>query len=316
MRNTSPLAQRRRLAQELRKLRSARGISLEDVAREMECDASWVSRVERAERGIRPKDVKSLLDLYQVTDGVRREELLELSRRAGTRDWWHRFRKGLKPKFEVYLGLEADAAVIRSYHPQVVPGILQVPDYAREVITATDVEGAIDVDETVAVRQARQEVLVREGCAARLLVVLDEAVLHRQVGGVEIMRSQLRHLLMMARLPNVTIQILPFAVGAHAAMAGAFDLLEFCEADGRGVVYVEQATSGLILQSEPEVRRYTLMWGHIAGRALSSQSSYDLIAGLVDGMSARELTAKEAQGGGKPTLAVSREKIQLQHGER
>ncbi|GGK85619.1 transcriptional regulator [Sphaerisporangium melleum] len=280
MRNSSPLAQRRRLAQELRRLRSGHGISLEEVARELECDSSWLSRVERAERGIRPKDVKSLLDLYRVTDSAQREELLELSRRAGTRDWWHRFRKGLKPKFEVYLGLEAEASTIRSYQTQVVPGILQTPDYAQAVIAATDVDGVVDTEQTIKVRQTRQEMLTKEGRSVQLFVVLDEAVLLRQVGSERTMRGQLRHLLEMARLPNVVVQVLPFAAGAHAAMAGAFDLLEFPESAELGVAYVEQATSGLVLQSEREVRRYTLMWGNIAGRALSPQDSADLIESL------------------------------------
>ncbi|MFC4589203.1 helix-turn-helix domain-containing protein [Sphaerisporangium corydalis] len=285
VRNVSPLAQRRRLAQELRKLRGRRGISLEDVARELECDSSWLSRVERAERGIRPKDVKSLLDLYKVVDEARREELLELSRRAGTRDWWHRFRKGLKPKFEVYLGLEADASTIRSYQTQVVPGILQTSQYAWAVIEATDVEGVVDADEMIKVKMARQEMLTRDQHPVQLFVVLDEAVLHRRVGSADTMKGQIEHLLEMGRLPNVVIQVLPFTTGAHAAMAGAFNVLEFPESADLGVVYLEQATSGLVLQSEREIRRYALMWGNIAGKALSPQESAALITARSHGAS-------------------------------
>jgi transcriptional regulator with XRE-family HTH domain len=283
VRNASPLAQRRRLAQELRVLRGQRSISLDEVAKEMECDASWLSRVERAERGIRPKDVKHLLDFYEVTETDRRQELLELSRRAGARDWWHRFRKNLKPRFEVYLGLEADASMIRTYETQMVPGILQTPSYTAAIIDEMDVEGAVDVDEIIGIRYARQEILRREDQPVHLVAVLDEAVLHRQVGDAKIMREQLRRLVELGKLPNVVIQVLPFHAGAHAAMNGAFYMLEFPESPELGLVYLEQATSGVVLQSEPEVRRYSLMFGNIAGKALSPKSSAAMIAAMAKG---------------------------------
>lgn len=282
MRNTSPLAQRRRLAQELRRLRARRNISLEDVAREMECDSSWLSRVERAERGIRPKDVRSLLDIYGVEDIAHHEELLNLARRAGTRDWWHRFRKDLKPKFDVYLGLEADASMISTYQARVVPGILQTPSYARAVLEATDLAGVVDIDNALSVRYARQEVLRREVDPVRLIAILDEAVLRRQVGGLKVMREQLLRLVELNKLPNVKIQVLPFEAGAHAAMSGDFFLLEFPESADLGAVYVEQETSGLVLQSEHEVRRYTLMFGNIVGKALSPEDSAAMIRALAE----------------------------------
>ncbi|HEX6470628.1 MAG TPA: helix-turn-helix transcriptional regulator [Streptosporangiaceae bacterium] len=283
VRTTSPLAQRRRLAQELRKLRGHRGISLDQVASELECDASWLSRVERAERGIRPNDVKSLLDVYQVTDSGRRLELLELARRAGARDWWHRFRKNLKPRFDIYLGLEADASTIRTYQTQMVPGILQTPGYTQAIVAEMDVEGAVDVDEIIAIRHARQEILRREDQPVHLVAVLDEAVLHRQVGDAAIVREQLRRLVELGKLPNVVIQVLPFDAGAHAAMNGAYVLLEFPESDDLSVVYLEQATSGVVLQSASEVRRYSLMFGNIAGKALSPKASAAMIDALARG---------------------------------
>lgn len=283
MRTTSPLAQRRRLAQELRVLRGRVGISLDEVAKELECDASWLSRVERAERGIRPKDVKSLLNLYEVTDAARRQELLELSRRAGARDWWHRFRKNLKPRFEVYLGLEADASTIRTYQTQMVPGILQTPGYTAAIIAEMDVEGAVDVDEIISIRHARQEILRREDQPVHLVAVLDEAVLHRQVGDEKIMREQLRRLVELGKLPNVVIQVLPFRAGAHAAMNGAFFMLEFPESPELGLVYLEQATSGVVLQGEHEVRRYSLMFGNTVGKALSATASAAMIQAMAKG---------------------------------
>jgi transcriptional regulator with XRE-family HTH domain len=283
VRNASPLAQRRRLAQELRVIRGYVGISLDEVAKELECDSSWLSRVERAERGIRPRDVKSLLNLYEVTDTARREELLELSRRAGARDWWHRFRKNLKPRFEVYLGLEADASTIRTYQTQMVPGILQTPGYTAAIIAEMDVEGAVDVDEIIGLRHARQEILRREDQPVHLAAVLDEAVLHRQVGDAKIMREQLRRLVELGKLPNVVIQVLPFRAGAHAAMNGAFEMLEFPESPDLSLVYLEQATSGVVLQSAHELRRYSLMFGNIAGKALSPTASAALIAAMAKG---------------------------------
>lgn len=166
------------------------------------------------------------------------------------------------------------------FQNQVVPGILQTPGYARAVIEATDLEGVVDVDERISIRTTRQQIVTRAEDPVRLEVILDEAVLHRQVGGTQVMRDQLAHLIEMSRLPNVKIQVLPYGAGAHAAMDGAFTLLVFRISDDLGMVYSETATSGLVLQSGRETRSYNRIFGTLGAKALTVEDSTAMITRL------------------------------------
>jgi hypothetical protein len=223
-----------------------------------------------------------MLEVYGVK-GAERDELLLMARDARKRGWWHRHRQTLKPGFDSYIGLEAAASVIRVYQAQNVPGLLQTEGYARAAIEATSlsiVPG--EVDEKVSVRLSRQDLITRSTGRSQLVAILDEAVLRRPVGGLETMREQIRHLIEMAGQPNVVIHVLPFSVGAHPALDGPFYLLSFPEPGDLDLVYLEQATSGLMPEDAEEVRRYTLMFGALLGKALSAEESVAFMAAIAE----------------------------------
>ena len=269
----SPTARHRRLIVELKRLRDERGLSREQVAERIGTSETSVFRYEKGETRPQPAVVASMLDLYEVKD-AERDELLEMARDARKRGWWHRHRQTLKPGFDSYIGLEAAASVVRTYEAQTVPGLLQSRAYARANVMETSANVVpAEVEEKVSVRISRQDLVTRSTDPIQIVAVLDEAVLRRQVGGPEAMREQIRHLIAMAALPNVVIHVLPFAVGAHPGMEGPFCLLSFPEPDDPDLVYLEQATSGLVPEEPEEVRRYTLMFGTLLGKALPAGES-------------------------------------------
>lgn len=274
-------ARHRRLMAELNRLRSDRGLSRAEVAARIGSTDTTIWRYETGLTRPKPGDVMAMLEVYGVT-GEARDDLIQLAREARKRGWWHRHRQVLKPGFDSYIGLEAEAAVVRTYEPQIVPGLLQTEPYARAIIEATAMTYApSEVDEKVAVRMARQELLTREN-PIQLVAVLDEAVLRRQVGGAKTMRQQVWRLIEVSRQSNVEIRVIPFGSGAHCAMDGNFSLLGFPEPDEPDLVYLEQAASGLMPEDPAETRRYTLMFGNLMGQALSAVESIALMASLAE----------------------------------
>ncbi|WP_344935478.1 helix-turn-helix transcriptional regulator [Sphaerisporangium flaviroseum] len=274
----SPTARHRRLIAELRRLRAASGKSRQEVAALVGTTDITLWRHETGLSRPTPADVAALLEVYGLA-GEARGTLLEMAREARKRGWWHRYRHTLKPGFDSYIGLEAEGSVLRTYQPQVVPGLLQTEAYARAVIGATATDPApSEIEEQVAVRMSRQDLVTRPDDPIRLVAVLDEAVFRRRVGGPGTMRGQLFHLLEMSDLRNVEIRAVPFAAGAHCAMDGPFCLLEFPDPGDPGVVYLEQAASGMVLEEPEELRRYALMFAGLLARALSPDETVVLIA--------------------------------------
>ncbi len=244
------------LGAQLRRLREARGISTEQAGYEIRGSHSKISRMELGRVGFKERDVADLLTLYGVTDTADRATMLELAKEANTPGWWHRYGDVLPSWFEVYLGLEEAASLLRTYELQFVPGLLQTEAYARAVVRlgfsdASDEE----VERRVQVRTTRQERFISPG-APTLWAVLDEAVVRRPLGGREVMRQQIRHLIVMSELPNVTLQIVPFGAGGHAAAGGPFTILRFAEPALSDVVYLEQLTSALYLDKPTDVDTY------------------------------------------------------------
>ncbi|MEU8269397.1 helix-turn-helix transcriptional regulator [Sphaerisporangium sp. NPDC049002] len=275
----SPTVRARRLRQQLRRLRDAHGLTLEQVAASSEgaFNASTVGRYETGDRIPRQGDLRVLLEIYGV-EGEERMALLTLAREARQRGWWWPDRQSLKAGFDIYLGLESEASTIRIYHDQLIPGLLQTEDYARTVIKAINMTSTEEeVDQLVRLRMARQNGLSGDK-PPHLWAVLDEALLTRKVGGPAVTSAQLRHLADMSRRPNVTIQVLPSEIGAHPAMESHFYLLEFPGPSDPHVVYLEQATSGLAVESPTEVSRYTLIFGQLTAMALTPEKSVELIA--------------------------------------
>jgi transcriptional regulator with XRE-family HTH domain len=274
----SPTIRRRRLGVELRRHREAAGVTIDVVADRLGCSSSKVSRIETGQTGATPRDVQNILDIYGVDPAVR-EELVQIAREARQKGWWHPYSTVLSG---AYVGLEAAARSIRTYEQQVVPGLLQSEEYAIAMIRAArsgDTEA--EIAQRVRVRMQRQSLLIQDD-PIDLRVVLDEAVVSRPVGGDAVMRDQLARLVDATRLPNVTLQILPFAAGAHAGMDGTFAILEFEEDVDADVVFAENATGGLFLEKAGELAKYVTIFNTIQATALSPEESTEMIEMLIE----------------------------------
>lgn len=280
-----PAVHRRKLGAELRALRTRAGLTSGEAARRVGWHQSKVSRIETGRSGVRPADVRLLLDAYDVRD----PELLELlvvlagSDGDGRHRWWNAYRGLLPPTYRDFISLESQASAMRTLENSVVPGLLQTPEYAREVTRAA-LDGLPDdkVDALVEVRLARQDVL-RSKTPLRLSAVLDEGVLRRSVGGPGVMARQLRCLRDAARLPHVRIQVLPFGVGAHVGVTGPFVMFSFSTTSDLDVVVLDHLTNSLYLEREEDLQAYTEAFNSLQVHALSPKESLDFIAGLADG---------------------------------
>jgi transcriptional regulator with XRE-family HTH domain len=276
----SPTARARRLRYELRRLREDAGLTYNEVAHRLEWSPSKLSRIETGQSRVNTGDVSDLLDVYAVSDASTREALVQLAREARRRGWWTRYTDVLGTG--TYVGLEAEASVIHTYESQSVPGLLQTEDYARAIISGGQVRPDPDtVERRVAARMARQELLTRPD-PPEIWAVLDETVIQRPVGGPDVMRRQLRHLIEVAERSNttVTLQVLPLSTGAHPGMNGSFVILGFQSPKDPPMVHLEIATEGLYLEEPSDIERYTLRFSHLVARALGPNESRAMIADL------------------------------------
>jgi hypothetical protein len=262
-----PTALRMLLGAHLRSLREAQDISRETAGWEIRASESKISRMELGRVSFKERDVADLLTLYGVDDEEERQRLLGLVRDANTPGWWHREGDILASWFQSYLGLEASASMIRTYEIQFMPGLLQTADYARAVILlGHGTASSREIDRRVGLRMRRQELLTRKD-PPTLWVVIDEAALRRPIGGSSVMAAQIASLADAAKLPNVRIQVIPFAAGGHAAAGGPFSILRFPEPDLSDVVYVEQMTSALYLDKREDVDYYSVMMEQLCVQA-------------------------------------------------
>ncbi|MDF3299564.1 helix-turn-helix domain-containing protein [Streptomyces tropicalis] len=281
-----PAVRRRKLGAELRALRSGVGLTSGEAARLVGWHQSKVSRIETGASGVKPADVRLLLDAYAVDDAQLRELLLVLAGsedRGGRHHWWHAYRGVLPPTYRDFISLESQASGMRTLETTVVPGLLQTPEYARAV-TRSAVEGLDEdrLDALVEVRLARQDVLHAQP-PLRLSAVLDEAVLRREVGGPEVMARQRERLVEAARLPQVRLQVLPFAAGAHIGLTGPFVIFSFLNTSDLDVVVLDHLTSSLYLERKEDLEAYSEAFNTLRAHALSPEDSLDLIAGTGHG---------------------------------
>ena len=276
-----PTALRIALGAQLRRLREESHVTVADAAEAIRATHSKISRLERGRSGAKQRDVADLLSLYGMTDEAQREELLALARQANTPGWWQPYNDVLPSWFELYLGLEKAASIIRLYEVQFVHGLLQTEDYARAVILIANAHASPDeIDRRVSVRMKRQQLLTQPD-APQVWAVLDEAALRRSPAGPEMMRAQLEHLLEVTELPNVTLQIVPFDVGPHAAAGGPFTILRFPEPDLPDMVYLEQLNSAVYLDHPDDVIDYVTVMDQLAVRARTGPDSKDMISALL-----------------------------------
>ena len=254
---SGPTVLRILLGTQLRRRREEKGISREAAGYQIRASGSKISRMELGRVSFKHRDVADLLTLYGIEEGAEREMLLDLVTRANSPGWWRRYSDLLPEWFEPYIGLEDAASLIRTYEVQFIPGLLQTEDYARQLFTAGHpAASAEEVERRVKLRMTRQQLLTRRN-PPRLWAVIDETALRRLIGGRDVMRTQIERLIDVLALRYVTLQVMPFQAGGHAAEGGPFTLLRFPEPELPDVIYVEQLTSALYLDRRDDVDRYT-----------------------------------------------------------
>jgi len=245
---------RLRLASDLRRLRHAAGLTLEDVARGLECSPAKVSRMETGAVGVRLQDVRAIGELLRL-DEAERELMTTLVREARTRGWWQEFADVVPADSAIFYGLEDGADLIAQHTLALVPGLLQTEAYARALLESASGVSAETVDRRLALRMRRQAVLDRPS-PPKLDLFLDEAVLHRVVGGHEVMAEQLAHLLALADRSTVDLRIVPFAAGVHSAAGVGFTVFAFDDAAVTPVVFAEQLSRNVFIDELDEVDVY------------------------------------------------------------
>lgn len=269
------------LGASLRRLREASGLDRAQAGFHIRASESKISRMELGRVGFKTRDVEDLLTLYGVVDDAERRALLEMVREANTPGWWHKYSAELPSWFTTYIGLEEAASVIRTYEVQFVPGLLQTASYARSVFQLGNPDASPDrIDRRVHMRMQRQERFTQKD-GPRLWAVIDEAALKRTIGGREVMSEQLQHLLEVAALPNITIQVMPFKFGKHAAEGGAFSILRFPESDLSDVVYVEQLWGALYLDKREDIDPYLTAMEQLCVESTTPGGTVELIGGLL-----------------------------------
>jgi transcriptional regulator with XRE-family HTH domain len=279
---SGPTALRILLGSQLRRLRESNGKSREEAGHLIRGSESKISRMELGRVGFKERDVADLLTLYGVVDEEARSAVLDLVATANEPGWWHRFNDILPTWFQAYVGLEEAAARIRTYEVQFVPGLLQTKEYARAVVTAGSAGvGSEEIARRVDLRLERQRMFDRPD-GPIFWAVIDEAALRRPIGGSEVMRAQLEHLIELMRQPNITIQVMPFSFGGHSAEGGAFSVLRFPDRDLPDVVYVEQLASALYLDKREDVDRYTAVMERLCSVSTTPDETIELLHGIAE----------------------------------
>jgi transcriptional regulator with XRE-family HTH domain len=277
-----PTVRRRRLGTELRRLREAHSLKLEEVADKLGLAASTLSRIETGKAPTRTAYLSAMLDLYGVDDPGQRQILVDMAREGHRKGWWAAWEDVLPTGFDVYVGLEGEAASLRAYESLVVHGLLQTEAYARELMTTVRRRQTPEqIERLVQLRMQRQEVILPGRAEPiELWLILDEAVIRRTMGSPELMRAQLNHLADASQWPNVTLQVLPFSSGLHPALNGPFAIIEFPERFDPDVVYTESVGGQDYLERERDVRARAEAFDLLRAAALSPADSTDLIAAL------------------------------------
>ncbi|MBO0825105.1 MAG: helix-turn-helix domain-containing protein [Actinobacteria bacterium] len=274
-----PTVRRRRLASELRRLREAAKLTCEDVADHLECSASKISRIETGRVSASPRDVRDMLELYEVPED-QRENLVQLARESRQKGWWHAWADTVQPHLATYLGMESAASELRIYQTHRIPGLLQTEDYARAIIAAGRLSSSDPSEERqVALMTERQ----RQATAnpPKVWAVLDEGTLRRHVGGTEVMRAQIEHLRDLGSLPNYFLQVIPFRTGAYLPMDLPFIILGFEDQLDADVVCLRYPTGFLWIEDMAEVDRYNAFFDRLQAAALPFEESATLMDSVI-----------------------------------
>lgn len=279
MTRISPTLRQRRLGNLLRELRAEDGRTAEQVAADLGWSRTKVGRLEDAPRKPIVREVERLLDAYGIGE-PRRGEVLELVQQARQRGWWDTYRTQISRDYDAYIGLEAEAKVLRTFEVVNIPGLLQTPGYARALVAARrpGMDPA-DLEARVRVRTMRQEQLLAGPSPVRLWAIMSEGALRRMVGGEAVMRDQLEHLLKMSQLPNVTVQVLPYSAGAAPAQ-GPFVILDFVERTDPEVVYIETPVGAIWVEDAEQVAGFLADHVRLMDASLPQDRTRALVARL------------------------------------
>ncbi|SFC38552.1 helix-turn-helix domain-containing protein [Streptomyces aidingensis] len=273
-----PTVPRMVLGAQLRRLRETCGVTCEEAGEVIRASHSKISRLEMGRTGFKLRDVEDLLTLYGVTEAADRDTLVALAAQANRPGWWHAYHDVVPRHLHQYLGLEQAAEVIRSYQLQFVPGLLQTEDYARAVLRLGPDGGHQGrTERRLELRMQRQAVL-EGGAPPRLWTVIDEAALRRAMGGRQVMRAQLAHLIEMSRRPNVTVQVMPFAAGGHPALSGSLTVLRLPGGELPDVVFLEHAMGGHYLDKAAEVERHRHIMNQVVVKSAPATETRQMLA--------------------------------------
>ena len=269
------------LGAQLRRLRETAGVSRDNAGYHIRASGSKISRMELGRVSFKERDVTDLLDLYGVADVAVREKLLQLTRDANATPWYQKFSDVVPDWFHVFVGLEEAAQLIRVYEVQFVPGLLQTEEYARAIISqgAAGIDSD-EVDRRVALRMGRQKLLTREH-PPRYWVIMDEAALRRPMGGRDVHVAQIERLIDVVGEPNITLQVMPFRYGGHAADGGAFTIMRFPENDLPDVVYMEYLTGAHYIDKPEEVERYAAVMERLSVAGTSPDRTREILTGML-----------------------------------
>jgi hypothetical protein len=268
------------LGAQLRRLREDAGVSRDDAGYHIRASGSKISRLELGRVSFKERDVADLLDFYGM-GGDQKDQLLQLAHEANATPWWQKYREVVPDWFHVYVGLEEAAALIRIYEVQFVPGLLQTEDYARAVV----MQGAPglspeEIDSRVAVRMGRQKLFSREN-PARLWAIVDEAALRRPIGSRDVLAGQINRLIDATSEPNITLQVMPFKHGGHAAEGGAFTIMRFPEADLPDMVYMEYLTGAHYIDKPEDVEVYAAVMERLSVAGTSPEKTRDILGDIL-----------------------------------
>ncbi|MGP4003792.1 helix-turn-helix domain-containing protein [Streptomyces sp. 8N706] len=268
------------LGKRLQDLREKAGLSYEEAGRALDVTHATIRRMEKAEVGLKIPYVEKFLLTYGVTEEEELEGFLSLAREANRRGWWYRFRDVLPEWFSAFVSLEGEANLIRAYEPHYVPGLLQTPGYARAVLRAGMPHAADDeIDRLVALRIERQSLLTK-AAAPLLWVVIDETVLRRPIGGPGVMREQVDRLIDASSMPNVRLQVMPFAAGPHPAMYGPFHIFRFPIQELPDIAYTESLLGGVYFDQRDDVSAFLEALDRMCAQAPPAHTTEGYLGGM------------------------------------
>lgn len=277
----APTVLRIMLGNRLRRLREANNITRQKAGYSIRASDAKMSRLELGRVGYKQRDVADLLTLYGVVDDDERAPYLELAKQSNSPGWWHQYSEVLPSWFEMYLGLEPAASTIRTYQVQFIPGLFQTDEYARAVtLLGHPGSSGSEIDLRVDLRRTRQELLEGPN-APKIWAVIDEAALRRPVGGPRVMRAQLGRLIELCDQSDVTVQVVSFHTGGHAASGGPFTVLRFDDTDVPDVAYLEQLTSAVYLDKEADVDNYMMVMDRLCAEAVSPSRTPDALNNIM-----------------------------------